>query len=520
MSNAGNYLLGIDLGTTNVKAIITDSKGSVIASASRANSLVFPGPNMVEQDPALWWSNTVSILNEITNKAGKQVVSDICGISVSSQTVTLLPVNVQGEPLRNAIIWMDSRSTEELDELMNILGEKTFSNIIGATPNVSFLPCKLLWFKRHEPALYAQTYKVLQASSYLNYKLTGKMTIDMDQAMKSQCLDVSTLKWSDQIADALGINLFDILPKPSKETDIIGTVTEAAATETGLKAGIPVIAGTSDATASMYATGISKVGEAGESSGTTSLVFLAADHPNTRNRLFMSTPSPFKETPYIFGAPINTSGASLKWYLDKLGKEERDYAKEHNINVYDHLNYMASHAPAGSNGLLFFPYLLGERAPLWNSYSRGMFIGLSLNTAREDIVRSVFEGTAFALKHVFQTYKEAGGIVNSMSVTGGGSKSRTWGLIKASMLRVPVSLLDEACGDVPMGDCLLAGLSVGLFKDLSSAMKEVIHVKEVLYPVDEWADTYDRLFPYYLKMYQHLDQDLKELQTDLAKIQS
>lgn len=228
-SIAENYLLGMDLGTTNIKAIIMDEHGNVAASASAANHLIFPGTNMVEQDANEWWDNAVTILRSVTQKAGPEIVSRIRGISVSSQTVTMLPVDHSGTPLRNALIWMDSRSNKELHYLINAIGFDRYVAIIGGQPDVAFLPNKILWFKQNEPELFAKTEKILQASSYINLKLTGKMTMDIDQAARCQCLDISTLKWSDEIAQVLGVDLEQLLPHPSAVSEIIGTVTKEAA---------------------------------------------------------------------------------------------------------------------------------------------------------------------------------------------------------------------------------------------------------------------------------------------------
>lgn len=517
-SIAENYLLGMDLGTTNIKAIIMDEHGNVAASASAANHLIFPGTNMVEQDANEWWDNAVTILRSVTQKAGPEIVSRIRGISVSSQTVTMLPVDHSGTPLRNALIWMDSRSNKELHYLINAIGFDRYVAIIGGQPDVAFLPNKILWFKQNEPELFAKTEKILQASSYINLKLTGKMTMDIDQAARCQCLDISTLKWSDEIAQVLGVDLEQLLPHPSAVSEIIGTVTKEAAVQTGLISGIPVVAGASDAMASMYATGLSQLGEAGESSGTTSLVFVGNDKASAPDIPVVTKPCSISGMPYIFDAPINTSGASLKWYLDTLGQPEKDYAAQHGQNVYDHLNHLASQTPAGSNGVMFFPYLLGERAPLWNSHARGMFIGMSLDTKREDLIRSVFEGTAYALRHVMETVKDAGARADRLRITGGGAKSRTWSQIKASMLHMPVYILDERSGDVPFGDTLIAGNAVGVFPDLTSTIQKLIQVKEVIQPIEEWANIYDRLYPYYLDMYRHLDQDLKSYKETLDSL--
>ena len=511
MANAENYLLGIDLGTTNVKAIILDENGNVCSTASEANHLIFPGANMVEQDPEEWWKNTVLILRKITAAVGEAVVKKIRGICVSSQTVTMLPVDKNGRPLRNALIWMDSRSAGELSYICDTLGRDHFISIIGAQPDVAFLPNKLLWFKKNEPELFAKTYRVLQVSSYINYKLTGQMTMDIDQAARCQCLDIQSLTWSKEISEAIGISLEDVLPVPQLSTEIIGSVTPEAAALTGLMSGIPVVAGASDAMASMYATGLCQVGEAGESSGTTSLVFVGSAQKSASNLPVVTKPCPIAGMPYVFDAPINTSGAAIKWYLDCFGEPEKAYAAAHGINVYDHLNQCALTVPAGSRGVMFFPYLLGERAPLWNSHARGMFIGMSLDSSRNDFIRAVFEGTAFALRHVMSTIKEAGASAGSLRITGGGAKSRTWSMIKASMLHMPVYILDEKSGDVPFGDTLLAGHAVGVFPDMKASIEKIVRIKEIIHPVEAWETVYDKMYPLYLDMYQQLDKDLVTL---------
>lgn len=518
MKTAENYLLGIDLGTTNVKAIIMDENGTVVSSSSKANSLILPGPNMAEQDAGLWWENTAEVLRTITASAGPDVVRKIRGISVSSHTVSMLPLDRDGTILRNALIWMDNRSSGELQYILDAIGFSKFVSIVGAQPDVAFLPNKILWYKKNEPELFAKTYRILQASSYINYRLTDQMTMDVDQAARCQCLNINTLKWSDEISAVLGIDLNNVLPQPSPTEKIIGHVTEHAAAETGLISGIPVVAGACDAMASMYATGLSKIGEAGESSGTTSLVFVGHTKPSAPNLPIVTKPCSISGMPYLFDAPINTTGASLNWYLNILGKPEQDYAKEHNQNVFDYINQLAAEVDPGCNGLMFFPYMMGERAPLWNSHAKGMFIGMSLDTERKTMIRAIMEGTSFALRHVMSTIKDAGAEASCLRVTGGGAKSRVWSQIKASMLHMPVYLMDEKSGDVPFGDALIAGHAVGVFPDLTESIKRLIQVKEIIEPVDSWSKVYDQMYPLYLDMYQHLDGDLIKLKDIFSSI--
>jgi len=518
MAKVENYLLGMDCGTTNIKAIILGEDGTVVAEASRPSKFMNPGPNMQEQDANEWWSNTVEIFRSLTEQAGHDIVKRIRGISVSSHTVTMLPVDAEGNPLRNAMTYQDNRSAEELHYIVDTIGFDRFVKIVGGQPAVAFLPNKILWFKKHEPELYAKTACFLQASSFINYKLTGKMTMDIDQATRTQCLDISTMEWSKEIGDVIGVDLDEKLPKPRLVDEIVGFVTEEAAKTTGLMEGVPVIAGCSDAMASMHATGMSRLGEAGESSGTTSLVFVGSDVKSAPDIPVVTKPCTIDGMPWIFDAPIQTSGAALKWFIEKMAAEEVAYAKEHDLNIYTYLNELALESKPGAGGLFFFPYLLGERAPLWNEYARGMFIGMGMDMKRSDLVRAVFEGTAFALRHVMETVKEAGATAELLRICGGGAKSRTWCQIKASMLNMSVYVMDDKSGDVPVGDALIVGHKLGVFPELTKAAEKIVKVNEIIEPVEEWVEAYDKLYPYYVEMYKHLDTDLKSLKNTVDQL--
>lgn len=518
MSKVESYLLGMDCGTTNLKAIILGEDGTVVAEASRPSTFMDLKSDMREQDANEWWSNTVEIFKSLVEQAGHDIVKRIRGISISSHTVTMLPVDAEGNPLRNGITCQDSRSIEELHYIVETIGYDRFVKIVGGRPAVAFLPNKILWFKKHEPELFAKTVCFLQASSFINYKLTAKMTMDIDQATRTQCMDISTMEWSKEIGDVIGVDLDAMLPNPRLVDEIIGFVTEEAAEETGLEEGIPVIAGCSDAMASMHATGMSRLGEAGESSGTTSLVFVGSDTKSAPDIPVVTKPCTIDGMPWIFDAPIQATGASLKWFIEKMAAEEVTYAKEQDLNIYTYLNELALESKPGAGGLFFFPYLLGERAPLWNEYARGMFIGMGMDMKRSDLVRAVFEGTAFALRHVMETVKEAGATAELLRICGGGAKSRTWCQIKASMLNMPVYVMDDKSGDVPVGDALIVGHKLGVFPELTKAAEKIVKVNEIIEPVEEWVEAYDKLYPYYVEMYKHLDTDLKSLKNTVDQL--
>lgn len=517
MAGRFDYVVGMDCGTTNIKAVVLRSDGEVVAEASRPNRFLNPGYNMQEQDAEEWWKNAADIFRSLTDRIGPEAAR-IRGISVSSHTVSLLPVDRNGVPLRPALTYQDGRSAQELDEIIRAVGRERFVKIVGGQPSVAFLPNKLLWYRRNEPDLYDKTAFFLQASSYINFKLTGVLSSDIDQALRTQCMDIDTMDWAEEIARVIGVDLKEKMPPLRRVDEIIGCTTAKAAKETGLVPGIPVVAGCSDAMASMYAIGMSRLGEAGESSGTTSLLFVGSDVKSASDVPVVTRPCPIEGMPWVFDAPIQTSGAALNWFIDKFAAEERAYAASHGKNIYDYLNALALEAAPGAHGLFFFPYLLGERAPLWNDHASGMFIGLRMDTRRSDLIRAVFEGTAYALRHVMETVKKEGAKAEQLRICGGGAKSRTWNRIKASMLDLPVYVLSGESGDVPVGDALIAGHKVGMFPTLKEATEKVIKVAEVIEPDPEWTAVYDRLHPYYVDMYQHLDADLQSLQRTLQMI--
>jgi len=511
MSKTDDYLLGMDCGTTNIKAVILSGSGKVVAEASRPSKFISPGVDMHEQDANEWWNSAVMIFKELSSKVGAGVIERIQGICISSHTVSMLPVDNDGNPLRNAMTYQDGRSSKELHYLLDKIGINRFVNIVGGQPSIAFLPSKILWYKNNEPDLFAKTKYFFQASSYINFKLTGVASSDIDQATRTQCFDINTMNCSDEIGEVIGINLGRMLPPLKSVDEIIGEVTKEAAEATGLRVGIPVIAGCSDAMASMHAIGMSRIGEAGESSGTTSLIFVGSETKSAVDIPVVTRPCSIPGMPWIFDAPIQTSGAALRWFIDEFAHEERTYAKENGKDIYTYLNELVLKSKPGSGGLFFFPYLLGERAPLWNEYAKGMFIGMSMDMQRSDLVRSVLEGTSYALRHVMETVKASGAKADVLRICGGGAKSRTWCEIKASMLKMPVYLLDEKSGDVPVGDAMIVGHKVGVFSDLEKAAEQIVKVKEIITPNDEWAESYDKLYPYYVKMYQNLDESLKEL---------
>jgi xylulokinase len=513
------YLLGIDVGTTNVKALLLTEDGKVVAKSQPQGSITTHSPyvNWAEHDANLWWESTCDAISQIIGTLNLRD-DHIVGIAISSHGSAMLPLDENGNPLRRALIWMDRRSTEECRFLESYFGKERYKELFGALADPSFQMPKLLWFKNHEPDLFKKTKKVLMAGAYVNYKLTSVMSIDNLQARISQAYDNVKNEWSKELEEITQIPIHDLMPEIYSPFAIIGGVTREAAQKTGLEEGIPVVCCGSDGMAARLEVGLTKIGDAAEITGTSSNIYFTFDKTVPENgRLFPMEPMIVsKEVPTLLFGAINNTGGSLKWFANTLGYEENEAAKfaGHN-NVYQIMDEMAESAPAGSRGLIYFPYLLGERAPLWNDYVKGMFIGLTSGSTKQQIVRSLMEGTSFALRHVSNEAVNMGAQIKRFRVSGGCANSDIWLKIKASMLKTPM-LASTSSGGAAFGDAIIAGYGIGLYKDFVQTVERFQHIDKEIEPVEEWIKVYDDLYELFISMREHLDNDLYNL-NEVAK---
>ncbi len=505
------FLLGIDLGTTNVKAILFSADGR-IQGRGEANYITYHDyPDYAEHDPQECWEATAAAIRNAVKPL--QTDDNIRGICVSSNAPTLIPMDAEGKLLGRGMIWMDRRATKESQQLVDIFGGADgYEAHFGGKADPFYLNAKLLWFKNHEPELYAKTRHVLLTNGYINYKLTGEYSIDTVQAkVVSHLYDTENQCWDRKIADFLKIDLEQILPAPKDPCQIIGTVTREASNLTGVKAGTPVVCGTADGGAAPLETGIVRQGDAADVTGTSTLLFYAFDKPAAPANPLMHVTQPFDlpNAPYLLQGSVNTSGASLKWYAN-LFKDSVCKATGLEQNVYCAIDQLAEQAAPGCNGLLYFPYLAGERAPLWSSELRGMFIGLTTKTNHAELVRAILEGTAFAMRETTDYARSAGCRVERFFASGGGAKSDIWTQIKASMLNLPISVSLES-GGAPQGDALIAGYGVGLYKNFEEAVKQFKKIDKIIEPVAQWSKLYDEMYDSFLEIRQTLLQPQKKL---------
>lgn len=504
------FLMGIDLGTTNVKAIVFDLEGNPVSRGEAGSyQIISNHANWAEQDANLWWSDTASAIRQAI--AGFPYdAGEIAAVSVSSQGMAMLPLDVDGRPLCLAHIWMDRRGVAEAAEIDEKFGHERVKEHFGAYADPYYQITNILWFKKHQPELYGKTWRIVKANTYLNYRLTGKLALDDGQATMTLCYDILSREWSDELGDAIGIPLRRLMPPVRRAHEILGEVTPDAARETGLRAGTPVLVGGVDSALALLEVGITREGDAAEITGTSSNNFFASKLPPPMDSPLLGFQPLVRteEVPEMLFGPTNTTGEAVRWFRRVVGLEKGSMPDGR--SVYDHLETLAVSAPAGCRGMLFYPYLMGERAPLWSNSMRGMFIGADVRTTQADMIRAIYEGTSFALREICEAAGAAGATVKRFRVAGGCAQSDVWLKIKASMLGLPIEAT-VGSGGAPKGNALLAGYGIGLYRDFSKTVEGMLKFEKVVEPDLEWMKVYDDLYPVFIKMRNHLAGDLEEL---------
>ena len=506
-----DLLLGIDVGTTAVKAALFSLDGQLVGVGNVAYPIHYVRPGWVEQQPQDWWNATCQAVQGALEGI-PQGARRVAGLAVSSQAPALIALDEDGQPLRPALIWMDRRAEAEVQQLVDRFGADEIFRITGNRPDAYYVAAKLLWFKTHEPTLFARTHQFVQINGYINYRLTDVYTLDSAHAALLQLREYGTDRWSLDLCEACGVDLAQ-LPPVYPGHHVQGEVTEAAAAATGLRAGTPVMVGTVDSGAAALEAGVSEVGIAAEVTGTSTVVIMPNAGGATSPAL-ISMPHALPGMDLIQGAMVAT-GASLSWYRDQFGLVEQQAAPLLDADVFDLLTSQAQRIGPGSNGVLFLPYMMGERSPLWHTHARGVLFGLSLATTRGAVIRAILEGAAFALLHNIDVARSVGVGVDEVRSVGGGARSPLWCQIKADVLGMPV-LLPQVSVGAPFGDAMLAGMGVGLFPDISQTLREIVQVRTIYEPNPTHRALYDDLYGVFRELYNHVRADFDRLAAVMA----
>jgi len=458
------YLLGIDISTTGAKALLIDSQGQVAASATATLALSTPKPLWSEQAPDDWWVGIQDSIVRVLQKAGVPG-ADIAAIGLTGQMHGLVLLDEDGRVLRPAILWNDQRTGEQCDETRARLGRQRLIQITGNDALTGFTAPKILWVQQHEPDVWRRARHILLPKDYIRYKLTGDYAVDRAGGAGTILFDLKKRNWSEEVCRALDIPA-EMLPPTFEGPQISGHINQAAAEATGLAAGTPVVGGGGDQAAQAVGVGAVQPGIIALTLGTSGVVFATTEAPHIEpeGRLHAfchAVPDHW----HFMGVMLSAAG-SLQWYRDTLAAEV-DFTT---------LVDQAAEAPLGSEGLLFLPYLTGERTPHPDPLARGAWVGLTVRHRRAHITRSVLEGVAFGIKDSFNLIQASGlGAIEQVRISGGGAKSPLWRQIMADVLGAELVTVNTTEG-AAYGAALLAGVGAGLYNSVAEACQAMIAI--------------------------------------------
>ncbi len=478
--------LGIDIGTSAVKAATFDENGREIAVASSPLTLSTPRPGWAEQHPQSWWRATCVAVREIAGAVG---AASIDAVGVAGQSWAAALVDAQGDALCPTPIWMDQRAFGQAARLRQSVGKSAF-RLSGNPIQPGYTTPKIVWYRDEAPQALARAKAVLQSNGFIVYRLTGELTQDVSQGYGLHCFDIAARAWDGAMARALGVNPA-LLPPLFPCHQVVGKVDARAAQETGLKQGTPVVAGGLDAACAALGAGVALPGQTQEQGGQAGGMGLCVDRPAMDERLILSC----HVAPGLWllqGGTVGGGGA-LKWLRDALDMQGDGRA-------FDTLCEGAARVAPGSGGVVFLPYLSGERSPLWDPDARGCFFGLSFGTGRDHLARAVLEGVAFSLRHNIETAMQAGANVGILHAMGGAARSHVWTQIKADItartIRVPLG--DNATA---LGAAMLAGVGVGMWPDARSAAERCVRFEREHEPEPESFAAYQDAYRIYRMLY-------------------
>ncbi|MCB0062991.1 MAG: xylulokinase [Caldilineaceae bacterium] len=493
------YLLGIDSSTTATKALLINTQGDVVAVAGAEYGFETPHPLWSEQSPSLWWDGAITSIRAVLDETGIDPAA-ISGIGLTGQMHGLVLLDDAGNVLRPSILWNDQRTAAECDEIRSRLGKTTLIAQTGNDALTGFTAPKILWVRAHEPDVYARVRHILLPKDYLRYKLTGEFGMDVADGAGTLLVDLKNRTWSTAVLDALEIP-HQWLPQLYEGPAITGRVTAAAAEATGLKAGIPVMAGGGDQAAQAVGVGAVQEGIIALTLGTSGVVFGTVNQPffEPEGRLHAfchSVPGRW----HLMGVMLSAAG-SLRWYRDTVAPGMG----------YDDLLEPAAAIPAASEGLLFLPYLTGERTPHPDPLARGAFIGLTVRHGLAHMTRAVLEGVAFGLRDSFELMKGIGlrGI-EQVRVSGGGARSPLWRQILADVMDSELVTVNTTEG-AAYGAALLAGVGADIWPSVDAACEACIRLTGSTKPNRDVVPHYDKAYAQYSALYPTLKTTFAEL---------
>ena len=492
------YLLAHDLGTSGNKATLFTTDGEMVKSKVYSYDTNYFNGNWAEQNPDDWWKAVCATTREIVKGIDPH---EVAAISFSGQMMGCLCVDKSGTPLKESIIWADQRSTSEAQHIRNKMGDERFYNITGHRISPSYGLEKFMWIKSNQPEVYKNTYKILNAKDYIIHKLTGRFVTDFSDASGTCAMDLNKLEWSPEIVKAADID-GQKLPDIVASTEVVGEVTIRAAEETGLFPGTPVVCGGGDGVCAAVGAGCVKQGDTYLYIGSSSWISLANEKPilDKGMRTFnWAHIVPGLITPC---GTMQSAGGSYNWLKNEICTMESYEAEQSGLSPYKLIDAEIEKSPIGSNGLLFLPYLLGERSPWWNPEARGAFIGLKMEHKRKDVLRSVLEGVALNLNIILDIFKEHIDI-DKMTVIGGGAKGEVWTRIMADVFNTRIIVPNYIEEATSMGAAVTGGVGAGVFKNFD-VIHDFVKTNRETVPIKQHHEIYRKIMPIFEQSYNAL----------------
>jgi len=486
------YYIGVDLGTSALKLVMMDSRGELVKSVSKEYPLYFPNSGWSEQNPTDWFLAVKEGLKELAAGAAEK----IAGISFGGQMHGLVILDKDDNVLRPAILWNDGRSTKETDYLNNVIGKEKLSELTANIAFAGFTAPKILWVKNNEPEIFEKISKIMLPKDYISYMLSGSFCTDYSDASGMLLLDVKNKKWSQEMIKICSISE-DMLPKLYESYEVVGDIKPELAKELGLNEDIKIIAGAGDNAAAAIGTATVGEGACNISLGTSGTIFISSKNFGVDKYNALHSFDHADGNYHLMGCMLSAASCN-KWWMEDILKTEDFVGEQQDI---DNL---------GENKVFFLPYLMGERSPHNDPFARGSFIGMSMDTRREDMTLAILEGVTFALRDSLEVARSLGIEIKKTMICGGGAKSPLWKKLVANIMNVEVEVpvSEEGPG---FGAAVLAAVGCGEYENVETATKAIIKIKEKIKPEEELVLKYEERYQKFKKIYPALKGIFKEI---------
>ncbi len=492
-------LLGIDIGTSSCKLAVFRENGEVVATASEQYAVYYPKKGWVEQNPEDWWKAVCKALKKIF-KEGKVEKEQIAGIGIDGQGWSAIAIDHIGRVLGRTPIWMDTRANEICEKINETELKDSIFELCGNELRPTYATAKILWYKKERPELYKKIHKILQSNSFIAYRLTGVIKQDISQAYAYHFFNMKEGTWDKAMCKKLKIPM-KFLPEIVPCHQVIGTVTIAASRKTGLLPGIPVVIGGLDAACGALGAGVIHAGETQEQGGQAGGMSICLDRYQAEKNLILG----YHVVPgkWLLQGGTTGGGGVMRWVEQQFAAYERTREEETGKSSFMQLNELADEVEPGCDGVVFLPYMAGERSPIWNANAKGVFYGLDFTKTKGHMVRAAMEGVAYALKHNLDVAEKAGVKVKRLAAMGGSANSVLWTQMKADITGKPI-VVPSSDTATTLGAAILAGVGVGIYKDFDEAVNMTVKIKKKYEPNVKDEETYGRNYQTYLALYENL----------------